>query len=177
MKAARHVTRDYRNISGRGGRELEFADEVRNEHAWLFGAPSHPEGTVRLTLNGWYHRQGDYWAPIYPPHEEGAVEALSAALAGNLPCKPLSYSLEWIVRLAREVAVEHGWVAKREAIPPKLRTLIYRRDGYACTHCGADDVTRLAIDHRIPVDLGGSNNPSNLRTLCKSCNSEKGARL
>lgn len=45
------------------------------------------------------------------------------------------------------------------------------------TQCGADDVTRLAIDHRIPVDLGGSNDPSNLRTLCKACNSSKGARL
>lgn len=87
------------------------------------------------------------------------------------------YALEEIVGLAREVAVELGWKPEREAIPAKLRTLIYRRDGYACVLCGADDVQRLAIDHRIPVALGGSNDPSNLRTLCRPCNTAKGASL
>lgn len=86
-------------------------------------------------------------------------------------------ALELIVGAAREVAVGLGWRPEREAIPPKLRTLIYRRDGYACVLCGLDDVLRLTIDHRIPVDLGGSNDSDNLRTLCKSCNSRKGARL
>lgn len=86
-------------------------------------------------------------------------------------------SLERVVALAREVAVELGWQPAREAIPARLRTLVYRRDGYACVLCGADDVQRLTIDHRIAVDLGGTNEPSNLRTLCRSCNSAKGARL
>ena len=87
------------------------------------------------------------------------------------------YSLERVVSLAREVAVDLGWQPKCEIITPRLRTLVYRRDCYACVPCGADDVLRLTIDHRIAVDLGGSNDPSNLRTLCKSCNSAKGARL
>lgn len=89
----------------------------------------------------------------------------------------IGYALEQLVGAAREVAVELGWQPEREVIPPRLRTLVYRRDGYACVLCGADDVTRLTIDHRIPVALGGTIEPSNLRTLCKSCNSAKGARL
>jgi hypothetical protein len=82
-----------------------------------------------------------------------------------------------IVAAARETAVALGWKPEREAVPPRLRTLVYRRDGYQCVLCGLDDVLRLTIDHRIPVDLGGDNSPENLRTLCKSCNSQKGARL
>lgn len=82
-----------------------------------------------------------------------------------------------LVGLAREVAVELGWQPEREAITSRTRTLVYRRDGYACVLCGADDVTRLSIDHKVPVDLGGGNDPANLRTLCRACNSAKGARL
>lgn len=89
----------------------------------------------------------------------------------------VGYALEQVVAAAREVAIEHGWKPERDAIPPKLRTLVYRRDGYACVRCGADDVQRLTIDHRIPVALGGSNDPSNLRTLCRPCNTAKGASL
>lgn len=39
----------------------------------------------------------------------------------------------------------------------------------ACTCCGAtDDLTR---DHIVPLARGGTNHPSNLRTLCRRCNS------
>jgi 5-methylcytosine-specific restriction endonuclease McrA len=33
------------------------------------------------------------------------------------------------------------------------------------------------IDHIIPVSRGGTNDVDNLRLLCRSCNSKKGARL
>lgn len=82
-----------------------------------------------------------------------------------------------IVADAVEVARFYEWEPGRNPIPPRVRTLVYRRDGYACIECGADDIARLTIDHRHPVSLGGSDDPSNLRTLCKSCNSSKGARL
>ena len=86
-------------------------------------------------------------------------------------------ALASLAAAARAVAVELGWEPKREAIASRKRTMVYRRDGYACVECGEDDVARLTLDHRVPVDLGGANEPQNLRTLCRRCNSIKGARL
>lgn len=83
-----------------------------------------------------------------------------------------------------------GWAAKRlpapEPTPPpapsvslrkpissKVRWQIFQHDGYACVECGSNQ--DLTIDHRLPISRGGSNDPSNLQTLCRSCNSRKGA--
>ena len=57
---------------------------------------------------------------------------------------------------------------------------IFTRDGYRCVKCDADGTdTRndLTIEHRIPVSAGGTNAEWNLETLCRSCNSRKGARF
>jgi len=56
-------------------------------------------------------------------------------------------------------------------INQKLRHKIYKRDNYTCVLCGAKPP--LHIDHIIPVNLGGNNNPNNLQTLCIRCNLKK----
>ncbi len=63
----------------------------------------------------------------------------------------------------------------REALPEELRWEIFERDNFTCKRCGSR--RRLAIDHIVPVMRGGMNDPANLQTLCKSCNSAKGARM
>lgn len=63
----------------------------------------------------------------------------------------------------------------RKAISGKLRTSVYERDEYACVQCGSRK--SLNVDHIHPVALGGSNDIENLQTLCRSCNSAKGARV
>jgi 5-methylcytosine-specific restriction endonuclease McrA len=42
-----------------------------------------------------------------------------------------------------------------------------------CPSCGV--VERMTIDHVVPLAVGGDNSPANLRWLCRSCNSGKGA--
>ncbi|OVE84216.1 HNH endonuclease [Natronolimnobius baerhuensis] len=49
-----------------------------------------------------------------------------------------------------------------------LRRQTLRRDGYACTRCGADDRT-LQAHHIIPRGQGGPDELSNLLTLCRPC--------
>ena len=51
---------------------------------------------------------------------------------------------------------------------------IMQRDGWKCLRCGS--MKRLTKDHVVPIARGGSNDASNLQTLCHSCNSWKGAK-
>lgn len=63
--------------------------------------------------------------------------------------------------------------AYRKHIPDSIRRLVYERDGYRCVRCGSKD--HLSLDHIYPWSLGGKDEESNLQTLCRSCNSKKGA--
>ena len=62
----------------------------------------------------------------------------------------------------------------RQSIPRKLRHQVFQRDGYRCRECGATNKqTRLHVDHIKPVAKGGTNDLSNLQTLCEACNRAK----
>lgn len=69
----------------------------------------------------------------------------------------------------------------RPPIPPKkkvikqgLRTQVLERDAYRCVFCGSHK--DLCVDHIKPESKGGALHPDNLQTLCRSCNSIKGAK-
>jgi 5-methylcytosine-specific restriction endonuclease McrA len=48
---------------------------------------------------------------------------------------------------------------------------------YRCAYCFVpESLTRLTIDHKIPLSQGGTNNIDNLQPLCQPCNSSKGTR-
>jgi 5-methylcytosine-specific restriction endonuclease McrA len=48
---------------------------------------------------------------------------------------------------------------------------------FTCLMCGRrEPEIKLEIDHVFPVSLGGSNEASNLQTLCSSCNRSKGPK-
>lgn len=63
---------------------------------------------------------------------------------------------------------------RRKPVAKRLRFEVLRRDNHTCRYCGATapDV-RLAVDHVIPVVLGGTDDPSNLVTACVECNGGK----
>lgn len=79
--------------------------------------------------------------------------------------------------------VEGGWqivpwqeispAKRRPNIPFALRAEVYERDGHQCLQCGATE--DLTLDHIVPYSLGGPDTFENLRTLCRSCNSRRGA--
>lgn len=67
-------------------------------------------------------------------------------------------------------AGERQWV-RRGYIKKHVREAVLARDNNRCVRCGSDK--NLQMDHILAVSKGGSNEPDNLRTLCRSCNSSK----
>lgn len=55
------------------------------------------------------------------------------------------------------------------SLAKNLRDRIIARDGGICVRCGDDQ--DLTVDHIFPRSIGGTHAESNLRTLCRSCNS------
>ncbi len=62
----------------------------------------------------------------------------------------------------------------RIKIPNEVRQYIFQRDRNQCQSCGkVATETQLSIDHITPLAHGGSNDISNLHTLCLTCNQRK----
>lgn len=62
---------------------------------------------------------------------------------------------------------------KKDKIGAALRTQVYERDAYRCVNCGG--FKDLTCDHKIPESKGGATTLDNLQTMCRPCNSSKGA--
>ena len=63
--------------------------------------------------------------------------------------------------------------ARKQKIPNSLKWEVWERDNFTCK-CGTR--RNLSIDHIVPEYEGGLTELDNLQTLCKSCNSKKGAK-
>lgn len=61
----------------------------------------------------------------------------------------------------------------RRPISPSKRLAVYAGNDYKCVSCGTG--SDLQVDHIHPVSRGGTNDLSNLQTMCGPCNREKGA--
>lgn len=114
------------------------------------------------------------------------VAERAAAGTRVIPCvwdEEIVSELERAQLITREpggiALVENGlWgIARpyRQPINPETRAAIYERDGYRCRSCGASEP--LQIDHIYPWSKGGTDEPSNLQTLCAPCNQSKGAKV
>jgi len=76
------------------------------------------------------------------------------------------------------ISLEKGAArGERKGISEKVRYEVFSRDNFRCKACGrsADDGVKLTVDHATPVDWGGTNDISNLITLCDECNRGKKA--
>lgn len=96
-----------------------------------------------------------------------------------------SYQKRWIYsyediytgceRVQKQVEQRNSNQHQRRLMTDSLRYDILKRDKFRCVLCGrsADDGIQLQVDHIVPVSKGGKSVPSNLRTLCSSCNMGK----
>ena len=64
-----------------------------------------------------------------------------------------------------------------------LKNGVFFRDKGRCQICGKDLTClistddKIKYDHIVPLEQGGSNDPSNFQLICESCNTAKGARF
>lgn len=103
---------------------------------------------------------------------------IEAAIRGEVSIDELyRFSEGELVEAIARVLVEHDplvYGRRSTFIPKASRSMVYERDGYRCKACGATE--NLSLDHIIPVSKGGSDDPQNLQTLCRRCNSVKHKR-
>ena len=66
----------------------------------------------------------------------------------------------------------------RTPLTKSIRHEVFVKDGFKCVECGAtNQQTRLHVDHILPVAQGGTDELSNLQTLCEACNLAKSNRM
>jgi len=80
-----------------------------------------------------------------------------------------------------KMCLEKDGVVKRNTYLPKwLKNGVFFRDKGRCQICGKDLTclistdNKINYDHIIPLEQGGSNDPSNFQLACESCNISKG---
>lgn len=80
----------------------------------------------------------------------------------------------------------HDPVARKELdqdrrpwyIPPETRYYLLEQYQWTCAICRRTERnSRLHIDHKVPVFLGGKCHLDNLQVLCYSCNLKKGPHI
>ncbi len=78
--------------------------------------------------------------------------------------------------------VKQDGVLRRVHVPTWLGRAVFYRDRGCCQVCSknlsglAEPQVRHNLDHIIPLDKSGSNDPTNFQLLCESCNGTKRAR-
>ncbi len=68
---------------------------------------------------------------------------------------------------------------KRTGISKQLRFEVFQRDGFTCKYCGRsqEEGVKLHVDHKKPIDAGGTDEFSNLITSCEDCNFGKSNKI
>ena len=84
-------------------------------------------------------------------------------------------------RIAGVTSFEKNRVGTHHRCSPevwrRICAAVKARDGHRCVRCGADPETdytvKLTVDHIVTHSQGGSDLPSNLRTLCLTCHKKR----
>ena len=110
-----------------------------------------------------------YEVQIYRLHEYCEQKVESELVARAIGCSP-SYARRFSYDDERG-GFEKEWSKsnQNEKVSPGARTKIINRDGGSCLRCGLENETALEVHHILPVSHGGTNDDSNLATLCSYC--------
>lgn len=134
-----------------------------------------PDDDIRRQSEGVMWTIG--WSMVFIVHVGWYVAYMSFGLLRHYG------NQRWVDRLPETITlggyVDRHAATRHQRIPldqypddwDELRREIYARDGYTCRNCGADKI-ELHAHHIVPLSVGGSNELSNLVTLCRECHAK-----
>ena len=64
-------------------------------------------------------------------------------------------------------------IATKRSVSESRKKMIAASQGWKCSHCREQLDYNYQIDHKIRLEYGGSNEPSNLTALCPNCHTKK----
>jgi 5-methylcytosine-specific restriction endonuclease McrA len=157
LEARRPDCRTCQSVRNKAYSKANRARESARVHAWNVAHPEH----VKARNRAWYlaHRE---------EHLERSRQYLQNNREKVRETKRQYHSRRPEVRKAID--------AKRRAVPGSHTAEDLQRilagQKYRCWWCGCK-LKKYHVDHRIPVGLGGTNDPSNLVMACVPCNVRK----
>lgn len=147
---------------------LKLLLQAREDPTWYTGKFSEAQATVDLIL----------------------MDMGGIVISGRALCRNWGWSRSKVYRFLSGLEIRQSTIAvknntheskaykERKKMTNSLRYIIMRRDRFQCVLCGAtgkDDI--LVVDHIKAIVNGGKTTEDNLRTLCQTCNSGKGAKV
>lgn len=112
-------------------------------------------------------------ATIHALYQIGWSREAARMLLNHRDDPAVAKLLRSLKRMDRSTPDPVTYYTKRP-IPNRIRKTVFERDAYRCRHCGG--CQDLTVDHITPEVAGGTLDLDNLQTLCRPCNSRKGAR-
>jgi 5-methylcytosine-specific restriction endonuclease McrA len=128
--------------------------------------------TVVARVRSWRKANPDKEATLraeYRERHRDELRARNVLYRQANPTDPLLRRVREARRRARKM--NGGGSYTKDDVTDMLRTQKGR-----CVYCQRNISKQYAVDHIVPVRLGGSSNRTNLRLLCRSCNSSKGGK-
>ena len=180
-------------------RSLYCSDSCRSAATWGFDAPLRCDAcgkALRATHTSKrsgprkcrpcsYHGQGGYKrgcrCEVCVEAERDRFRRFNDRLRAE---HGVSYRTFWEKRERERTGVRPRRAGGKHWIDRAVRLAIYERDNWTCHLCGEgidpdahwNDDRGASLDHLIPRSLGGTDEPDNLRTCHRACNSRRGVK-
>lgn len=164
--------------------------KVKKEEEICVDCKQHPNkhATQYVMLDNRYYEDRDLEVEDRPRRTRPTDERLISSTAyerfvkydDGYRCEACSDQHKCRVHLLKNpqpIVVNPDGSFKRSPISQALRHEVFKRDEYKCIECGSTDKDSiLHVDHMLPVSQGGTDEMSNLQTLCSKCNLAKSNR-
>jgi 5-methylcytosine-specific restriction endonuclease McrA len=132
---------------------------------------------ARARAKAWRLANPERYAANMKAAPSHAPERNVARVKGWRKANPEKTKVLRVVGAARRRTRKEGNGGDIEAASALIREWRGRR-AFVCAYCGRRfPVSKLHVDHVIPVSKGGQHDPKNLATSCGRCNIRKGAAL